>query len=84
VALVTGASSGIGWSVAETLARRGARVMAVARRADRLDAPFHLTRLATAEMVDRGFGRVVHVSSTAGVMGGAARACRPTAHRSTA
>ncbi|HEX2378518.1 MAG TPA: SDR family oxidoreductase [Gaiellales bacterium] len=140
VALVTGASSGIGWSVAETLARRGARVMAIAHRADRLDAlasetgvaafavsldsedgcalavretearlgpvdllvtcagigsnaeaevwneppavwsetmrinldaPFHLTRLATAGMVERGFGRVVHVSSTAGVMGGA-------------
>jgi NAD(P)-dependent dehydrogenase (short-subunit alcohol dehydrogenase family) len=37
-----------------------------------LDAPFHLTRLAAAGMVERGFGRIVHTSSTAGVVGGAA------------
>ena len=36
VALVTGASSGIGRETAVELARNGARVMAVARRADRL------------------------------------------------
>jgi len=140
VALVTGASSGIGWTTAEILARRGARVMAVARREHRLaqlaaetgvetlavsladedgctravretearlgpvellvtcagigsnaetvvwdepvevwtetmrinlDAPFHLTRLAAAGMVERGFGRIVHTSSTAGTVGGA-------------
>ena len=136
VALVTGASSGIGRETAVELAREGARVMAVARRADRLaelseqtgvdhlvadlateegcalavaeterrlgrvdvlvhaagvgsareravwrsdpavwretmavnlDASFHLIRLATAGMVDRGWGRVVVVSSTAGL-----------------
>ncbi|HZC79238.1 MAG TPA: SDR family NAD(P)-dependent oxidoreductase, partial [Ktedonobacterales bacterium] len=36
VALVTGASSGIGTAVAEALARRGMRVALAARRAERL------------------------------------------------
>jgi NAD(P)-dependent dehydrogenase (short-subunit alcohol dehydrogenase family) len=36
-----------------------------------LDAPFHLTRLAATGMVERGFGRIVHTSSTAGIVGGA-------------
>src|SRR5882724_5282994 len=43
VALVTGASSGIGLSVAEKLVAAGARVALVARRKDTLDA--HVERL---------------------------------------
>jgi len=38
IAMVTGASSGIGAATAELLAREGAVVAAIARRADRLDA----------------------------------------------
>jgi NAD(P)-dependent dehydrogenase (short-subunit alcohol dehydrogenase family) len=140
VTLVAGASSGIGRGTALMMAARGARVMAVARRADRLrdmadesgiafhpvslasesgcreaveatraahgpiailvvaagigsaaeasvwqedpavwdetmrvnlDAPFHLIRLAAADMVAAGWGRIVVVSSTAGVAGDA-------------
>ncbi|PNH10311.1 Dehydrogenase/reductase SDR family member 11 [Tetrabaena socialis] len=37
VALVTGASSGIGWATCEALALAGMRVVAVARRKDRLE-----------------------------------------------
>ena len=35
-----------------------------------LDAAFHLTRLASGGMVERGWGRIVMVSSTAGEVGG--------------
>jgi NAD(P)-dependent dehydrogenase (short-subunit alcohol dehydrogenase family) len=139
VALVTGASSGIGRATVAELCRRGARVMAVARRehllaqlADEtgasyaacsletldgceqaveatrsqlgpieilvnnaawgtgrdgsvldlewdtwrrtlnlgLDVPFLLTKLAAADMISSGWGRIIMVSSTAGQVGG--------------
>jgi NAD(P)-dependent dehydrogenase (short-subunit alcohol dehydrogenase family) len=38
--------------------------------ATNLDGPFFLSRLATAEMTQRRFGRIVFVSSTAGEVGG--------------
>ena len=38
VAVVTGASSGLGLAIAERLAEEGMTVVAVARRGDRLDA----------------------------------------------
>ena len=38
MAIVTGASAGIGWSVCEVLAEAGMRVVAVARRRERLEA----------------------------------------------
>jgi NADP-dependent 3-hydroxy acid dehydrogenase YdfG len=37
VAVVTGASSGIGWAVAQVLVRAGVRVAAAARRRPRLE-----------------------------------------------
>jgi len=131
VALVTGASQGIGRATAELLSARGAKVMCVARSEDKLaevgleyavadmggeegcahaiaetedrlgpidivvcnhgigsahervvweqdpdlwdetmrvnlDGPFHLSRLVLPGMVERGYGRVVFTSSTAG------------------
>src|SRR5262245_38653922 len=38
VAVITGASSGIGWEVAKVLAAQGAKVGLLARRLDRLEA----------------------------------------------
>jgi NAD(P)-dependent dehydrogenase (short-subunit alcohol dehydrogenase family) len=44
VALVTGASSGLGWRFAQTLAASGAHVAIAARRTDKLDALTELIR----------------------------------------
>ena len=45
VALVTGATSGLGWRFAEVLAAAGARVVISGRRVERLEA---LTRAASS------------------------------------
>jgi NAD(P)-dependent dehydrogenase (short-subunit alcohol dehydrogenase family) len=37
VALITGASSGIGWATGEAFAERGAKIVLAARRKDELD-----------------------------------------------
>src|SRR5438270_6884265 len=60
VALVTGASSGLGAHFAQTLAENGAKVVLVARRADRLVALKHKIEaaggqaaVAEADVLDR-------------------------------
>jgi len=53
-ALVTGASSGIGWELALELARQGAKVIAVARREDRLRK--------LAEQIERLGGQIAIVA----------------------
>ena len=69
VAVVTGASSGIGEATAELLAARGARVALVARRAERLDA--------LVERIEKDGGTALaiplDVTDTAAVEGAGAR-----------
>jgi NAD(P)-dependent dehydrogenase (short-subunit alcohol dehydrogenase family) len=75
VALITGASSGIGWATAEVFAARGARVVLAARRKDELaqlakdieshggQASFVVTDVAVAADVER---MVAHTMETFG------------------
>lgn len=85
VALVTGASSGLGRRFAEVLAAHGARVVAAARRTDRLKdlaatakniAPLALDVTDTAaigpalEAAERAFGPLTLLVNNAGIGGG--------------
>lgn len=67
LAVVTGASSGIGEAYADALAGRGHRVLAVARRAERLDA-------LAARWPDRVVGHVADLTDPAAVAGVVERA----------
>ena len=85
VALVTGASSGLGRRFAEVLAAHGARVVAAARRTDRLKelaassvniAPLALDVIDTAaigpalDQAERAFGPLTLLVNNAGIAGG--------------
>ncbi|MDE3230314.1 MAG: SDR family NAD(P)-dependent oxidoreductase, partial [Chloroflexota bacterium] len=59
VALVTGASSGIGEAIAEALALRGAHVTLAARRGDRLEALAARLRSAASEGAQPGETQIV-------------------------
>jgi meso-butanediol dehydrogenase / (S,S)-butanediol dehydrogenase / diacetyl reductase len=84
MALVTGASSGLGRAVTEILHSRGAQVFGIARDKEKLrqsmvevvgadlavnlNGPFFLSRAALPHLLERG-GNIVNVSSIAGLEG---------------
>lgn len=69
-AVITGASSGLGAELARRLARRGADLILVARRRDRLD------ELATAVRADTGVNVVVYEHDLSSPRSGSALAAR--------
>lgn len=69
-ALVTGASSGIGWATALAFAKAGARVAIAARRRDRLDA--------LAAQIREGGGETLIVTADLGIEAEAQRAVHET------
>ena len=76
-ALVTGASGGIGWAIAEALHAQGASVAISGTRAERLNElaaklgsrVFVLTRGILRGMMRRRAGRIVNIASISGVLG---------------
>ncbi len=66
--VLTGASSGIGEAAAEKFARRGARLVVVARRQELLDAVVDRITGIAPGMLERGYGHIINVASW-GVLG---------------
>ncbi len=69
VALVTGASSGLGLAIANELSQEGAAVALVARRKDELDRQ-------VADIAGRTGGRLLAIAADVGEVGAAARIAR--------
>ena len=66
VAVVTGASAGLGRQFALALARQGADVAILARRKEDLDGAFYCMKYFGRVMLEKGYGRVINISSILG------------------
>jgi short-subunit dehydrogenase len=73
VAIITGASSGIGWALARALAAEGCKVGLVARRAEQL--------AALAQEIEKAGGTAAHAPADVSDRGQAVRAIRAAAAR---